>query len=182
MKYNSIFPGAALAMVSLLGLAACSETSTEDKLIGLWQETEVINPQMDQMISEQQIFIDTIGRGTTPAQNLTLYGTANVDSLKERLSSDLANAKTMRKEAIENTRFEFLTGKLMVIHAGTNQTDSCSWTVEDDGALLLDGKAGKDEPPMHLRFEILALNDTMLKLQYNEKFLSSTTVFRPVKK
>lgn len=168
-------------LAGLLGLAACSDTSTEEKLVGLWQETEVINPQMDQSIADQKIFRDTIGSSTTPAQNLQLYGIADADSMKAQLSRDIDNALLMRAEAVRTTRYEFLKGGKMVIHT-TGAADTAAWEVEEDGALLLDEGKHKGEPGMQIRFEIMSLNDTALRLHYSENYLSSTTVFRRVKK
>jgi hypothetical protein len=170
-----------LGFAALLGLAACKEATTHDKLIGKWQETEVINPQLDQAMKDQKEFADTIGNSTTPEQNLRNYGVANVDSLKRGLLASIDSFRLQRDEARRTTSYEFLQdGKMYIRTMG--ELDSASWSLDDDGALILDESKMKGDGGAKLRFEILALNDTVLKLQYNEKFLSSTTVFRPVKK
>jgi hypothetical protein len=148
--------------------------------VGTWQETEVINPQLDETLADQKQFADTVGTSTTAAQNMELYGYASVDSLRNRLRMDIDSFNRMRAEGVRTTRYEFFSDGKMLIHT-MDGADSCAWTVEDDNALILDEGKLKGEG-MSLRFEILALNDSMLKLQFNEKFLSSTTVFRAVKK
>ncbi len=175
MKYHK------LALAALLGLAACKEPSTEDRLLGKWQQTEVINPQLDQAVRDQKEFADTIGTSTSPEENLRMYGVANTDSLKQSLLRGIDSFRLQRDEALRTTSYEFLKGGKMYIRT-MGEIDSAAWAIEEDGALVLDEGKLKGGDGLHLRFDILTLNDSTLKLQYNEKFLSSTTVFRSVKK
>jgi hypothetical protein len=95
----------------------------------------------------------------------------------------MANLDSFRKAqyyAIKATRFDFRRDSLMYIHSNDG-VDSSKWYLDDDGALILD-EARLKGAGNRIRMEILHLSDTLLKLQFTEQFLTSTAVFRPVKK
>ena len=167
-----------LIPLSLMALS-CSKTR-EEELIGLWQETAVINPQLDQTIRDQAAFSDSVGRSTDADANLALYGTSDIDSFRIELKNNLDAYRKAQSEAVNATKFDFRKGGIMYIHSGDG-LDSSNWYLDEDGALVLD-EAKLKGTGSKISMQILDLSDTSLKLQYTEKFLSSTAVFKPVKK
>lgn len=167
-----------LPVLSCIFLASCKE-KTEDKLIGKWQEVAVINPQLEATMHDQKVFADTVGSTTDSLQNISLYGTTNIDTFRAMLLANLDSFRKAQFLAVQATSFDFRKDGLIYINSDDGP-DSSSWYLDEDGALILDeaklkGTGGK------IRMEILHVSDTMLKLQFNEKYLTSTAVFKPVK-
>lgn len=167
-----------LPVLSCIFLTSCKE-KTEDKLIGKWQEVAVINPQLEATMQDQKVFADTVGSTTDSLQNMSLYGTTNIDTFRNTILANLDSFRKAQFFAIKATSFDFRRGGLIYINSDDGP-DSSNWYLDEDGALILDeaklkGTGGK------IRMEILHISDTMLKLQFNEKYLTSTAVFKPVK-
>jgi hypothetical protein len=68
----------------------------------------------------------------------------------------------------------------MYMHS-TDGLDSSNWYFDEDGALILDEQKLKGTGNK-IKFDVLTLNDTMLKINYTEKYLNSTAIFRPATK
>jgi len=168
-----------LPMLILLAVVSCKEQKGS-KLIGLWQETAVINPQLDGAVEEQKLFADTVGNSTDSLQNISLYGTDNIENMRAALRANLDSFRMAQIESMNATRMEFREDSMMYIHT-IDGVDSSKWYIDEDGGLILDEAAMKGAGNK-IRMDILHLSDTMLKLQFTEKFLSSTSVFKPVKK
>src|SRR5690606_2661880 len=83
----------------ITGILACQD-KTEKVLIGTWKAQVLENEAMDQILEEQLHFLDTFGRSTTAAQNLEIYGSANVDSIRASLSQTLAEMKAKQEELV----------------------------------------------------------------------------------
>jgi hypothetical protein len=149
-------------------------------LIGAWQEVKIINPDLDAAIQAQKTFADTVGHSTTPEQNLSLYGFENVDSFRKELNTNLDSFRKAQFMAVKGTKFDFLENGIIYIHSNEG-VDSSNWYIDQDGALILDEAKLKGKGN-RIRMEIVELSDTLLKLQYTEKFLNSTAVFKPIKK
>ena len=176
MRYASLLP---ISLFCLAALQSCKE-SREDQLVGEWQEVAVVNPQLEEAIIEQQVFSDTVGRTTTPEQNLALYGTADIEAMRAGLKVNLDSFRKSQFEAVQATRFDFKKGGLLYIHS-MDGVDSSNWYLDDDGALIMD-EAKLKGAGNKIRMEISELSDTLLKLQFTEQYLTSTAVFKPVKK
>ena len=170
-----------VAFPAILCLCCIScKQSPEQKLLGRWQEAAIINPQLDATMHDQGVFADTVGATTDSTQNQMLYGTDNIDTFRARTKANLDSFRKEQARAIAATIFDFQKDGLVFIHS-TDGIDSAKWYIDEDGALLLDeeklkGSGGK------IRMEVLEASDTLLKLRYNEKYLSSTILFKPVKK
>ena len=175
MKYSLIVP----AILVCLTLPSCKESGGR-KLIGEWQEVAVINPQLEEAIQEQQVFSDTVGSNTTAEQNKALYGTDNIDNMRASLKINLDSFRQAQYEAVKATRFDFREGGLLYIHS-MDGVDSSDWYLDEDGALILD-EAKLKGSGNKIRMEIAELSDTLLKLKFTEQYLTSTAVFKPVKK
>lgn len=164
----------------LLMTASCTEDNQE-KIIGRWQQESIHNPVMEQVIEEQQSFIDTIGRNTTAEQNDSLYGTRNVDSLREMLKEEISNFKKDQEEAIKNTWFEFRKDGVLVLKTD-DMVDSSSWYLEDEGhTLVLDEQKLKGSGSQ-VRMEIMMLDKDAMKLRFNQGQDTSTVTFKATTK
>jgi hypothetical protein len=172
MKSKHIFIFICCALLA----GSCKKDAPADKIIGEWQEERVINPQLDEMIAKQSLFIDTVGSYTDSAANVALYGTNNIDTMKAELSANLDSFRKEQQHVVDETWFDFRKSGLVYMHS-TDGLDSSNWYFDEDGALILDeqklkGAGGK------IKFDVLALNDTILKINYTEKYLNSTAIFR----
>jgi hypothetical protein len=176
MKYSLFAP---IILLGLFSIVSC-KGSDERTLVGEWQEVAVINPQLDEAVNKQQLFADTVGSKTTAAQNKALYGTDNIEEMRKSLKTNLDSFRKAQHSAINATRFVFRADGLLYTHS-LDGVDSSNWYLDDDGALILDEGKLKGTGN-RIRMEIAELSDTLLKLQYNEQFLTSTAVFKPVKK
>ena len=158
---------------------ACKETK-EDKIIKKWQAVALESPMMDQMINEQASFLDTFGTHTTPQQNDSMYGTRNVDSMRESLRLQLNDFKGMQDHAVKNTWFHFMKdGKALMNFSG--QPDSTHWYFDDEGGLILDEMKMKGTGNK-IRMDVVKLEDTVLKLRFTEDGMTSTVTFHPTEK
>jgi hypothetical protein len=176
MKSTSIFY---IYIAALIGIASC-KPDKDDLIIGLWQEVKIVNPQIDNAIEEQRMFLDTVGKQTDSAANLALYGMSNIDSFKKNLQTNIDSYKRAQGKAISETWFDFHTNGLVYLHSEEG-LDSAKWYFEDDGALMLDEEKLKGTGSK-IRMEVEALNDTAMQLHYSEQYLSSTAHFRRVKR
>lgn len=165
--------------ILLLGLFSCKK-DRKSMLVRKWQEVAVINPDIDAMFSQQKIFADTVGHSTTAEENLALYGVSNIDSFRKALNANLDSFRHGQYRAVVSTVFDFHKNGVIYIHSDDG-VDSSSWYLDDDGALILD-EAKLKGVGTTLRMDIVELSDTSLKLQYMEKFLNSTAVFKPAEK
>lgn len=162
-----------------LALFAACKPSREKQIIGLWQETSVRNPQMDEAMEQQRQFLDTVGRRTDSAANLATYGFSNIDSFKQSIHRNLDSFKRAQGKAISETWFEFQKGGMAYLHS-EDGLDSANWYFEDD-ALILDEQKLKGGGAK-ISMDIEQLNDTALQLHFREKYLSSIARFSRVKR
>ena len=172
MKFNPTV----LSLCCVVLMVSCKKDSPSDKIMGEWQEVQVINPQLDEMIHKQSLFIDTVGSYTDSAENVRAYGTNNIDTMKANLRANLDSFRKEQKAVMEATWFDFRKDGLMYMHS-TDGLDSSKWYFDEDGALILDEeklKGGGNK----IKLDVVTLNDTMLKINYVEKYLNSTAIFR----
>ena len=149
--------------------------SKQEMLIGTWQATLLINPQMDTMMMDGQTYIDTLGKSTNAADNLKLYGITNVDSMRHILQQQLDSIKDLQQQAVGNTQFKFRKDGVAVLTFSGN-VDSTKWYFDDDGSLMLDEMKEKGAGDK-IKMEILDLNDSILKLKFVENGSNSTVIF-----
>jgi len=144
-----------------------------------WRASEVDSKEMDSIMNQGQKFIDTVGKNTDPASNVTLYGTANMDSLKHALQMQLDSVRMMQAESVTSTVFQFRKDSVAVLEF-SGRTDSMKWQVEADTITLspLNGLGSLEEVSM----EIISIADTTLKLKFRENGASSIVTFHPEKK
>ncbi len=167
-----------LPLSVLLLLAACTP-SPKHRIIGLWQETAVRNPEMDSAYDQQLMFLDTVGSRTDSMANIELYGTTNIDTFKKQMREKMAEFKSAQGKAIAETWFDFHPDGIVYLHS-LDGLDSANWYFEDK-ALMLDEQKLKGGGAL-IRMEVLQLDDTALKLHFREKYLNTIAEFRRVKR
>ncbi len=165
--------------ILLTAFAAC-KPDPKSQIIGLWQEVDIKNPQIDEAMEQQHQFLDTVGRGMDSASAAQLYGVANIDTFKKSIRTNLDSFKRAERKAVTETWFDFHKDGLVYLHSQEG-IDSAKWYFDDDGALMLDEQALKGGGAK-IRMEVLALNDTALRLNHKEQYLNSTAEFRRVKR
>jgi len=167
-----------LFLVLIIAIIACNRTK-KDMLIRNWHAVKLDNPQLNDMIQQQQLFIDTVGTSTNAEVNRTLYNTTRIDSLKSALQSQLDSFVVLQKMALANTWFNFKKSGIAVL-TFNGATDSTSWHFDDDGTLILDElqqTGGVDK----LKMLVVQLNDTVLRLRFMQNNINSVVSFHPEK-
>lgn len=161
-------------------IAACSTKDKKSMLLGKWQAIHLDNPQLIEMMDEQNSFLDTFGKNNTDEQNMEIYGFTNIDSARDILKSEMTEYMAMQDHAIKNTNFEFRKDGWVIMDF-SGQVDSTKWKINDEGKLTLN-KPENSEGAEDINMEILELTDTMMKLQMSEQGMSSTVIFKPADK
>jgi len=167
-------------MVMLLVFSACAPKDKKSMITGKWQAISLENPQLVKLMEEQSAFLDTFGKNTTTEQNLEIYGFTNIDSARDVLKKEMVEYMAMQDHAVKNTWFDFRKDGMVVMNF-SGQVDSTKWQINEEGVLVLEESTteGKGEA---IKMEILSLTDTLLKLQMNDKGMSSTVIFKPANK
>lgn len=166
-----------IALVPVL-LFSC-QPSKKDMLVRNWHAVNLYNPELDDMLQKQQLFIDTVGKSTSPAANDSIYGFHNMDSIKVVLQKQLDSFKLMQQQTLENTYFNFKRNGQAILTFG-GYTDTTKWYFDDEGALMLDELKEKGAGTS-FKMIVQHLSDTALKLKFIEKDVSSIVTFHPVK-
>lgn len=169
-----------VAAAALLLLATGCTQNNEKKIVGRWQQTSIHNPVMEEIVAEQQAFIDTLGKSTTPAQNDSLYGVQNIDSLREALRQEIKAFKEDQERAIQQTWFEFRKDGILLLKT-EDMLDSAGWYLEDDGHTLVLDEMKLKGSGTQVRMEIVTLTDDALKLRFSQGQDTSTVTFKPAK-
>lgn len=158
-------------------LFSCKQA--KEKLIQKkWQAILLESPQMDAVLKENEQFIDTLGTHTDDATNIVIYGTTNVDSLRESLRAQFNDYKAMQAHSIKNTWFHFRKDGMVTMNF-SGQPDSTLWYFDDEGVLILDEMKLKGTGN-RLKMNVKSLTDDTMKLAFNEDNISSTVTFIPV--
>jgi len=168
-----------LAMPFTVLVFSC-KNSREDMLAKKWQAVQLDNPEMDQMIKDQETFLDTFGKNTTEAENIANYGIKNTDSMRESLQVQLNDFKAMQEHAVKNTWFEFRKDGVALMNF-SGQLDSTSWYFDEEGALILDEMKLKGAGNK-IVMQVVDLKNDALKLKFTEEGMTSTVTFKPDKK
>lgn len=167
-------------VVLTFALGACTTKDKKSLITGKWQAVSLENAKLDELMKEQAHFLDTFGRNNTPEQNMEIYGTSNLDSLREMSQKEMVEYMAMQDHAVKNTTFEFKKDGIVIMNF-SGQIDTTGWHIGDDGKLTLD-ETSTTADGQKITMEILSLTDTMMKLQMNEQGMNSTVIFKPASK
>ncbi len=162
-----------------LGLLSCSG-SKKQMLERTWRASTLNNPQMDDIVMHSQMFIDTVGKSTGSSDNIDLYGTANMDSLKKELQLQLDSVKAIQQATVQQTVFTFRKDGVAILSFNGN-TDSSKWYLDDKGDIVLDEMKEKGAGDI-IKMKIESLTDTALLLNFEENGTNSVVTFHPDKK
>ncbi len=165
-------------LVLPLALFSCKQNKRA-VLSKTWHATELESKDMDSIMKQGQIFIDTVGKNTDAATNMNLYGTNNMDSLKHELQIQLDSVRVMQEGAVKSTVFEFRKDSVAIL-TFSGRTDSMKWHLDSDTGITLSplGGIGSLE---EVKMGIISLNDTAMKLRFMENGTSSVVTFHPEK-
>lgn len=156
-------------------LFSCRHDKRET-LIRNWQAVSVENSQMDAVLEQGQIFLDTMGKSGDDATHIGIYGTSNMDSLRQIYQAQLDSIKVMREKAIKNTMLTFRkNGTVVLTFAGFS--DSTKWHFDDRGSLILNEITPNTNSSIKL--QVVMLEDTALKLQLMENGSTRSITFHP---
>ncbi len=142
-----------------------------------WYATALESREMDSILIQGQQFIDSMGSGTTPEQNVQLYGSNNLDSIKKILKVQLDSIRIMKNAALESTIFQFRMDSVALL-SFSGRTDSMKWTRDTDSSLLL-SPLGLTGTLDEIKMTIIELNDSLLRLRFLENGASSIVSFKP---
>lgn len=162
-------------LVSLLFLFGACRDSKETMLIGTWHAQDLRNPAMEEMMAQQLQFLDTFGRHTSPEENLEIYGSRNVDSIRESLTETIEELRAMQDSAVKNTWFQFRTDGVVLMNFGS-QRDSVHWYINKDDQLVLD-EMGLKGTGSEIVMDIVHISKEAMTLRYTENGLTSTVEF-----
>ncbi len=169
-----------LLFFCFLLLTACGEDKAT-LLTGKWQEVTLDKPNVDNVVINQQKFVDTFGRHGTAAQNMATYGYTNMDSARAVLQLQVDSMKMFKQFYITNTQYEFRQDRIAYARS-VEGVDSANWYILDNGkTLLLDDSKLKGEG-VKTRMEIMMLTRDTLRLRFAEDEDTSTATFIPIKK
>ncbi len=159
-----------------VALYSCTQ-KREDIIAKKWHAVALTSPQMDQMIAEQQQFLDTFGKNTDAETNKMAYGVENVDSMRRSLQLQLNDFKAMQSHAVKNTWFDIRKNGVAVMNF-SGQVDSTNWYFDDEKNLVLDEMKLKGTGTKII-MEVVELADTAMKLRFTEDGVTSTVTFHP---
>lgn len=168
-----------LLLTVTIAFYSCKQ-KPEDVIARKWHAVELSSPQMEQMISEQQQFLDTFGKHSDAASNKLAYGVEDVDSMRRSLQLQLNDFKAMQDHAVKNTWFDIRKNGIAVMNF-SGQVDSTNWYFDDEKNLVLDEMKLKGTGTK-LIMEVVSLTDTAMKLRFTEDGVTSTVTFHPENK
>lgn len=160
-------------------IVSCKD-SKKDLISRKWQAVKLENPEMEQMIRDQEVFLDTFGRNADENVNKANYGVTNIDSMRESLKMELNDFKAMQEHAVTNTWFDFRKNGVAIMDF-SGQVDSTNWYFDDDGSLILDEMKLKGTGNK-IVMQVVELKDDLLKLKFTEDKMTSTVTFKPATK
>ncbi len=124
----------------LLGSVTCIYSCSEDKgdlLVGKWRSVKVVNRDKDNFFKSSKQFIDTMGRGNTSAENIEIYGVANMDSLRQELQTQFDSAYIAQMNIDTQSVFTFNKDS-SVLFSFPGKTEKGKWHLDNAGMLVLD--------------------------------------------
>jgi hypothetical protein len=165
-----------LFLILTLLFFSCKEDK-RSTIVGTWRAVEFENSDIDSFFIKSKLFIDSMGGTQDPEINVRLYGTTNMDSLREVMRQQYDSAWAVQRRAVTNTVFKFRDDSVAVL-SFNGGIDSGKWFFKNERTLMID-PSNKAEAAEKVEMEVLALSDTVLRLRLMEENSSSTVTFRP---
>lgn len=160
--------------------------SKENMLIGKWQAVLLDNPAREAVkkgeLDFNRMSIDTFAQNNTPAQNIALYHTSNLDSMRALMHRQLDTMVIMDKEqdSLELGMMTLDFTKDHTVEMGFPEGKIvCKWKIDDDVLELTQASGEGDYTSGHPA--ILMLTKDSLKLCYSQEGNTSTVTFKSLK-
>lgn len=166
--------GLAIFAIALL-LTSC-KPSKENMLLGKWKAIRMESAELDQQIADTRNYIDTVGKNSTPEENVQLYGVSNMDSMRSVMNDQLEMTLEEQKNTIDHTWIEFMKDGIVATDFGVGAADTINWYLDDDGALMLDEMKMKGAGSK-TKMDIIKLEKDSLQLRFSENGFTSTATF-----
>jgi hypothetical protein len=149
----------------------------KEVIVNNWRAFNIENPELEAMMQEQELFIDTFGRNTDARTNERLYGVQNIDSMRKALKAQFDTTRMIQKSAMRTTTLRFREDGIAFLNFG-KQPDTTRWYFDDKGALIMDKKMFSGSGGV-LKMDVVMLSDTLLKLKYTENGVATIASFHP---
>jgi hypothetical protein len=117
----------------IIFLSACGSNS-QNQILKKWQVAKVENPNMEKMMAQALLDIDTMTNANPAFQD-----NVNIDSFKSYRRQLLTFDKQEQEENLKSLSFDFKANKVVYINTAMG-IDSALWTINDK-ELSLDGPA-----------------------------------------
>jgi hypothetical protein len=170
-----------LPAIGVIVLLASCQQSKKDMLAGTWNAVNYENPEMDAFFAESAKYIDTLGANGNAQTNYELYGSTNVDSIRNAMRMERQQTLEMQMQAIKKTTFTFTKeGKLMVNFNGKMDTGNWSMKTKDASSIELEELSGPDKG-RKTPIDILKLKGDSLMLKIIQDNTYTTITFNKAK-
>jgi hypothetical protein len=133
------------------------------------------NAENDNFFKQSKLFIDTIGKNGDDATNLRLYGSTNMDSVRQAMLLQYDSAKAIQMEAVNSTVFNFKKDSVVIFYL-SGRIDTGRWYMEGENSLMVEER-NEDGNVEKMKWDILTLSDTTLKLVMRDGEASTTVTF-----
>ncbi len=161
----------------LLALATGCKKGKEEILIRSWRAIRMENAENDNFFTQSKIYIDTIGNNGNDEVNLRLYGSTNMDSVRREMLLQYDSARAIQMQAVNNTVFNFKKDSVVVFYL-SGRIDTGKWYLDGENALTVEEKT-EDGSVEKVKWDLLTLTDTALKLVMHDGEASTTVTFHP---
>lgn len=161
----------------------CScKNNTEQQLLGKWQSVKIEESNWDEFFKESQKIIDTMGNGHTDAQNIEIYGTANIDSYRREMQAKYDSAFAALKTIETGSFIHFLPDSTVTL-GFPGLSENGKWHINKEGHLVIN-ETNKLGETQQMVIHINQLTPTEIKLvfprdvRYGAREDSSVVTFR----
>ncbi len=161
----------------LVLLVASCKKDKKDILIRSWRAVNMENAENDNFFKQSKIYIDTVGKNGDDEINLRVYGVTNMDSVRRVMLLQYDSAKAIQMEAVNNTVFNFKKDSVVIFYL-TGRIDTGKWYMDGENTLMVEEKTDEGNTEK-VKWDVLALSDTALKLVMHDGESSTTVTFHP---
>ncbi len=169
----------AFVALPFLFLIACKDNATSP-LVGEWQAVSLQNPQVDAILEQQKMLLDTM----TQLPEAPSYGMAeeikSLDTFKARGYRELDVMRQYYNDAATETKFAFRKDSVAIL-TFPQGADSARYSLEGDSVLVLNERALKSVGEERLVMRIEKLSADSLTLTVPDANTQSVMRFRKVK-
>lgn len=164
-----------LVLVGVVLFSCNGNNSTN--IAGTWHAYKLENAAIDSEFSWAKTMIDTLGMGHDDQTNIALYQTANIDSLRSALQQQRQEAMELQKNAVKNTVFHLQANGVALL-SFNGEMDSSKWKFNSGNKQLVFTDMHDATKGDSILMDIVALNDTLLKIRMTKESDTSIISFR----